>query len=329
MKRQAFSQDNDEHKRPRRRKKLPHKLHDEQFTISLSQPQSNANEHEFCKICHKYCGPRSKSLACDKCESWMHQRCLKLSKSAYECLQASSEIWICPSCSKTETEWVEHRSTRITSSLSSNEDDDKGLEEFESTPENTISFITQTPVNHLKHSFRLTPASFNYTPAPNNLTTPVNPSHNNRIDWDTSLYRPPSPKLHTDRVRLSQGTDGQVKECLVLRQEFMKNTSFTDSPDQQTVQTPSEENPLPPQDISMREESPSSNSPEPTLQENAAPPHFPTAYSDDVEGAPTEAEDDVEGVPAEAEEEASDVAPPLQHSDPQAENQTTEVVEEH
>ena len=160
MNRRAYSQDFDDCKRPRRRKKVPQKLLDDQPTFSMSQPQSNALD--FCKICRKYCGPKSRSLACDKCECWMHQRCLKLSQADFEHLQASNESWICPSC-KTETEWVEHRSKRSTSSLSSNEEGEKVIEEVESTSENSLPLITQTPVNHFKHSFSLTPASFNYT----------------------------------------------------------------------------------------------------------------------------------------------------------------------
>ena len=163
------------------------------------------------------------------------------------------------------------------------------------------------------------------------------------MDWDDSLGHLSPPSGGGRRGRLSQADTIYHKNTIItlatarercltgnispsteqLEAEETLDMSVGDTSSEMTnpclvsVQQPSEPT-IPAIDSRIQSDTSSNNttteqevlcelSGTPQLLENAAPPPSPSAYSDDVEGAP-----------AEAEEEATDVAPPLQHSQTQA-----------
>ena len=65
----------------------------------------NENEPWYCSDCKADCGHCSgavlnshKTVQCDKCEMWVHNKCSLVSDNQYENIQNSNCSWICPKC---------------------------------------------------------------------------------------------------------------------------------------------------------------------------------------------------------------------------------------
>ena len=51
-----------------------------------------------CKICNKPVKSNQKAIECDKCELWLHTKCMVMDANTYAMLQSSSSLWYCPPC---------------------------------------------------------------------------------------------------------------------------------------------------------------------------------------------------------------------------------------
>lgn len=51
-----------------------------------------------CGICHKSVKINHRATQCDICQLWIHIKCNDISKTDYQVLQSSEEVWYCKKC---------------------------------------------------------------------------------------------------------------------------------------------------------------------------------------------------------------------------------------
>ena len=72
---------------------------DEEITITVSQAIKDLRIlSETCPICNLKVTEYDDGLLCERCHSWHHRTCLKVSKTEYKELSDSVDEYICPRC---------------------------------------------------------------------------------------------------------------------------------------------------------------------------------------------------------------------------------------
>ena len=247
---------------------------------------------ETCSVCRSRDYKRREGIQCDQCDSWKHRTCIKMSKEVFQNLTNTKELWLCSICR------VFRQPSPI---LSGSEDEDSTMP----NPVEPASEATSGPT-----SFSMTPARLPSAPVictPRRQLPPI-PIENCQ---ETSIHSDLHNEFDRSLGRLSPSSSSRSGRHISMGnldfQSFAVKKQPPPQPEPMDID-PQHENHSTTADMieilsQLSDHLSTTTSAEPALQENAAPPLSPPAYSDDVEGAP-----------AEAEEEATDVAPPLQHS---------------